>query len=370
MTWAEHHRVSEDLAAEASEAMLRQDHAGARSYFAKAAAEEEIAVSELDPTKPRTLGISVVSAVALYYKASDLAGAERVAIRWLGSNLLPEFAVDQLRNLLQSIWSERIRERAQAGFAPGQVMISVRGGEVVEGGAPLDLIVEKVQIVQSLFYRTAELLRGLPYRRHGPPTREIQDTYKPWLFQAAPGSYQFAVAIQESKQADMFQISAPTRLDVAQHFLKLLRAGIEDPRGALAAEVPDVEYRGTFLRLTRNLAPSGKVFTQLEIRASDEMRGVRLEPELRRELGREIRGLRDADEAPEDHREALKGILRAIHLDKDWLEVTVGTTHTRVDGVSEQVDDVIGPMINKPVIVEVLVDAAGRKRFVDIERDD
>ena len=55
-----------------------------------------------------------------------------------------------------------VRERAGIEFAPGQVLISVKGGDVIEGGAPLDLIVEKVQTVQSLFYRTAEFLVELP----------------------------------------------------------------------------------------------------------------------------------------------------------------------------------------------------------------
>jgi hypothetical protein len=40
---------------------------------------------------------------------------------------------------------------------PGQVFFSVKGGDVVTGGAPLDLIVEKVQTIQPIFYRTIEV---------------------------------------------------------------------------------------------------------------------------------------------------------------------------------------------------------------------
>lgn len=39
---------------------------------------------------------------------------------------------------------------------------SVKGGEVITGGAPLDLIVEKVQTIQSMFYRTVECIKDLP----------------------------------------------------------------------------------------------------------------------------------------------------------------------------------------------------------------
>ena len=67
--------------------------------------------------------------------------------------------------------------------------MSVKGGEVVAGGAPLDLIIDKVQIVQSLFYRTAEHLKSLPLRKKGPPSKDIQEGCRPWLFQSVPGSY-------------------------------------------------------------------------------------------------------------------------------------------------------------------------------------
>lgn len=59
-----------------------------------------------------------------------------------------------------------------------------------------------------------------------------------------------------------------------------------------------------------------------------------------------------------------------MHLDRDWLEVTVGDEHIRVENVGETVDDVIGPMVNKPVIVETLVDDRDRRSFIDIEPDD
>ena len=44
--------------------------------------------------------------------------------------------------------------------------------------------------------------------------------------------------------------------------------------------------------------------------------------------------------------------------------------HVRVTNVGEAVDDIIGPMVNKLVIVEVDVNARGGRKFVDIEPDD
>jgi hypothetical protein len=314
--------------------------------------------------------VSAVSATSLYFKAAKLSEGESLAYRWLGSGLLPDFAGEQLRGLLQSIWSEQVRERAGVGFAPGQVVVSVSGGEIVEGGAPLDLIVEKVQTVQSLFYRTAEFLRGLPHRRRGGPIKEIQDSCRPWLFQAAPGSYQFAVAVQEPRQVDWVKAGDPTAKQVADHFLLILRASSEAPEEELPHLVPDADYRNTFLKLTRSLAPTGKRFGKLDVHSADETRAITLVPSTRATVNQAIKASRPEPPAEREELQTLLGVLRALHLDEDWIEVTVDEEHKRIEGVGEAVDDVIGPMVNHPVSVQVRRDARGRLTFRDIELDE
>lgn len=103
MSWIGHHRVSERLASEA-QAELRAGHdERARTLYRRAADAELCAIRHLEHAKTRTLGISWVSVASLYYKAGmhDRAGE----LAWSGLNLylLPEFAKQQLRNLLQSI---------------------------------------------------------------------------------------------------------------------------------------------------------------------------------------------------------------------------------------------------------------------------
>jgi len=370
VTWIEHHKASERLATDAEIAARRGETSRAQDLYARAAEAEERALRDLEPSKARTLGISAVSTVSLYHKATRLSIAEAVSYRWLASEQLPDFAREQLRGLLQSIWSEQVRERADVGFAPGQVVVSVKGGEIVEGGAPLDLIVEKVQTVQALFYRTAEFLRGLPHRKRGGPTKEIQDSCRPWLFQTAPGSYQFAVAVQEPRQPDLFKKDEPRPKEVADHFLAILRASVEAPEAELPELVPDADYRGTFLKLTRNLAPTGKRFGQLDIRSASETRILSLLPGTRATVSQAIRATRQSTTAEPEGERTIRGVLRALHLDEDWIEVTVDTEHMRIDRVGEAVDDVIGPMVNHPVLVQVVQDARGRLHFRDIEADD
>ena len=369
MSWIEHHERSERLASQAEVAVREGRRDEAQALYARAADAEENAIADLDPSKARTLGISAVSAVSLHYKANQLARAESVAVRWLGFEALPAFARDQLRLLLQTIWSEQVRDDARARFAPGQVLVSVQGGEIVAGGAPLDLIADKVKTVQSIFYRTAEFIGGLEHRRRGAPSREIQDSCRPWLFQTAPGSYQFAVAIQEEYQPDMFGPGLPSPRDVADCFLRILRVGIEDPEEGLAEIVPPSDYRRTFLKLTRNLAPDGKSCDRLDIRSPAESQVVSLGPDVRRNLGRIIRKAGQEQEAQAQRREeSLHGVLRALHLDQDWIELTVGDEHLRIISVGEEADDVLGPLVNKPVVVYVSI-AGEKRKFLDIESD-
>ena len=87
---------------------------------------------------------------------------------------------------------------------------------------------DKVKTVQSLFHRTAEFLGGREHRRRGAPSQDIQDSCRPWLFQTAPSSYQFAVAIQKEYQQNFLK-PVPTPEDVAECFLRILRVEIEDP---------------------------------------------------------------------------------------------------------------------------------------------
>ena len=177
--------------------------------FEQAARAEVLALASLGQDKPRTLGVTAVSAAALWYKSGKLEEAEQVAHRASVMGGMPGFALDELRRLLQAIWNEQAQKSAGILFVPGQVLISVKGGEVVSGGAPLDTILEKIQIIQSIFYRTAEFIKDLPLRKKGPPSKELQARCRPWLFQSVPGSYQFVVAVQ--KPAPVTIVTLPSR---------------------------------------------------------------------------------------------------------------------------------------------------------------
>lgn len=366
MSWADLHTQSERLAIEAQAALRAGDSARAEDFYTGAAQFEQQALDQLEPTKTRTRGIIAVSAVALWFKATDYVAAERLAHALLAANDLPAFAREELRNLVQAIWIESAKQGAGVKFVPGEVLVSIKGGDVVTGGAPLDLIVDKVQTIQSLFYRTIEFMRNTPHRKVGRPSREIQDACQPWLFQSVPGSYQFSVAIQKPVQKDFFaEDIAPER--IAHHFLEIVSASSNEDPTAIETVVPDAAYRSTFLRLIRGLAPTGKVFERMELRASGETQAVALGVESRININRQLRS-NETQASPNVVPEELHGTLRAVHLDKDWLDVVVDGASVHVEGLRDTVDDIIGPMVNRAVVVRaVRVGIKKKLKFADIE---
>ena len=134
--------------------------------------------------------------------------------------------------------------------------------------------------------------------------------------------------------------------------------------------MPDESYRTTFLKLARNLAPTGKSFDRIELRASGETRPVALGVESRTSINQQLRmksaALATEDGAPEE----LRGTLRAVHLDKDWLDIVVDGISMHIVGLQDAVDDVIGPMANRSVIVQVVRVSQNKLNFVDIELAD
>jgi len=287
----------------------------------------------------------------------------------LADSYIPDFARADLRDLVQAIWTESSKQKAGVTFIPGQVMVSVKGGEVVTGGAPLDLIVDKIQTIQSMFYRTVEFLNGVSHRRVGRPLKDVQDQCRPWLFQSAPGSYQFSVAIQRPTQADFFKNDiAPER--IAQHFLEIVGASSGNNTEELEKLVPDETYRSTFLKLVRNLAPTGKTFNQIELRASGEARPVSLGVESRSNINQQLRKNSVPSISAEEVQIDLRGTLRALHLDDDWLDIIVDGESKHIVGLQDAVDDVIGPMVNRSVVVRVTQFPQNKYKFVDIEPAD
>ncbi len=360
MSWNEQHSLSEKFAIEADLAARAGDSRLAEELYRRAAQAEQAAFDGLSPDKQRTRGVTAVSATALTYKAREYLEAERLAYAYLLSDNLPRFAHEQLRDLLSLVWTARAAQRAGIRFVSGDVLVSVRGGQVIHGGAPLDLIIRKVEGIQSVLFRTVEMLLERPFRRRGGPSNEILSMFRPWLFQAPAGSYQFAVRVQEPEQQEMWDARRPRVQRVTRTFFDVLRASANDPDADLAAIVPDREYREAFLSLSRNLAPTGKAFEWLEVRdaATPSDPVASFGSEARQQINAALRKVKPPKAAAtSDEPATIQGVLRGVHLDQDWLDLATTETplrQLRIEEAGDVLDDVIGPMVNRLVVVNVL----------------
>ena len=381
MTWTMNHTESSNYAGLAEIALKDNEPQKAIELYRLAAEKEVDSLKFLDSTKVRTLGVTVVSAVSLYYKANEFEKAEYLSHQYLANENLPSFATEQLKDLLQTIWNEKIFQNYDIEFTKGEVLVSVSGGEIVTGGAPLELVLGKVNDISRYFYRTIEMLLHKPLRKRGNPDNEIMQQCRPWLFQAPPGSYQFAVRVQKPVQRNFFEDEMPQVDQITNKFIEIINATSQGDQDQLERVIPDEEYRATFLKMTRNLAPTGKSFGKLEIKSTgdSDLESVVLIPDSREIINEVIKtpknDFRKTEEKEEDVR--LVGVLRGLHLDKDWIELTVYKNdkeeHIKISKTGEVVDDIIGSMVNRRVIVDTLRSSKNSREayyFKDIQIDE
>lgn len=370
MDWLTHHKRSEDLATRAHDHLRHGNHAQAEDSFRLAAAEEEKALAMLDASKPRTLGILAVSGVSLWYKGKDFGKASLLAYRYLANQAITGAAREQLDDLVQTLYNERDKQRLSGQFLPGSVTVAVRGGDVLRGAAPLELIIDKVKTLQSIFFRVVEWSEGKQLRRRGGPTKDISNTFEPWLVQEAPGSFQFSVAVKVNGQMDLFARDRLEAADIARKFLDVVMTLAGDETGEASKQlIPDDDYRGTFRKLVRNLTPTGNSFESITISSKGrEDALVTLDESTRPKLDNVLKAEQPtADESAGETMAELIGVLRALDLDKDWLKVDTEDGTFTVKGLSQAVDDVIGPMVNRKVLVKALKANNGDLTYVDME---
>jgi len=372
MKWLDLHKESEKYASLAEHALREGKVTEAQGFYKEAAQHELHSLDFIELAKQRTLGITVISTIALYYKAKEISEAEEIAHTWLGKKVLPAFANEEIKKMLQTIWSEKEFEDSGVDFVKGTVLVSVKGRMVVHGGAPLELILRKIDEVKSLFYRTIEMQLNKPFRKRGGPSTEIQDQFCPWLIQAPAGSYQFAVKIQKPKVRPLFHEEEPEAEDVTSMFFKILSLSSQDKHEELEELTPNKEYADAFLKLTRNLAPTGKSIETVEIKSVTGIEdSVVLSSESRKAINKSIASSKPSNQ-PESTKHQITGILRALNLNKDWIEVDIPGEERPViiRQTGDVIDDVVGPMVNQQVLVDVIKTSEGKYVFQDIQLEE
>ncbi len=374
------HDQAQEISSAAARLLADGRRADAWAKFSAAADLELRALRHVAPEKRRTWGILAVSAAALLYKARRYDEAENAIYGFLTEREIQPETRRRLRELLEVIWDE---QALPPGFeySGDEFLVTLRGGEVGAGTAPLDLVIEKNAEFRGLTTRAIEWQARRPFRRTGPADALVADRVQARATQPVAGSYRFLIRLVAPTQAVLFP-DLPTVdihgvADSVFAFVRHAVTGGHSSAEELKRLVPDEQYRSTMLKLVRNIVPTGRHVGEVEIarvtKVSPDAEAVRssvlLTKSSRAPLSEMIRAT--SPHRREEHFETIKGTLRAVHLDQDWLVVVQEDGRSvRCEGAGSNVDDVLGPLVNRRVIVRARRRAISRKlNLVDIEPD-
>jgi len=166
------------------------------------------------------------------------------------------------------------------------------------------------------------------------------------------GSYKFELRIESALQLQLFEATRERLADeISEQFYGILYEASSDSTPELAVRVNDLRYEETFLKLVRNLAPTGRHLSEIEILRTAGDQSTILRPEVRRSIQRRL----DRGKKPSSHAPHRAGILRALDLDHHWLVLVANGVEQRTQIEQGRVlDDVVGPLVNRRVRAEGL----------------
>jgi hypothetical protein len=377
MAMALHHRADE-LMAFADFAFMRGDDGEGKSLLAQAAQCELDAFLQAPIDKVQTRGILAASAVALFRRANLTIQAERAAHQCLAQDGVPDETRAGLEEAIYDMRAEQI-ERAQGRIlAPDRFEWKLEGRSIGTGTAPMAVVSHKIGQIEKYAVRVVEYVAGEPLRTQQPLSDRMRDSMSLVMSQPMAGSFRFALRLSVSdEQMALFDEGRPegaarVKTDPAQigtKFFEVLEAVLEDDQASLEVQVPEPEYRETFIHLVRNMVPDGRDLTTMQVTrlGTDTPSTAILTPKLRAPLDRRIRAMRPP--RPRGAKELdLVDLLRGVDLNSRSVKLGF-QDHERVCRAEDDflmVADVLEGMLDEPVRVTGRRTRGGGFRFTTI----
>ncbi len=322
----------------------------AEQLYRAAAHAESVALMHVPSSRPRTRGILAVSEISLWEAGREWLTCEKRAYQLLASAGLPDFAMSALLDAALRSRRAQQSQLANREISTDSLTVSLKGMEVRAGGlVPMDLVLPKLQQIKNYSIRVAEMVSGISFRKRGGPGPELQSSVSTLIAPAVPGSYSFDVYIESALQTSLpgFAATIDPNAVITSSFdiLRTLGSGDID---RFRYDVRDTDYQNLFLRMVRNIAPTGKDISEIEV-----LHGYDYEPVL---LRRSVRSPIDSvlrstyQQTAKDRRLERIGVLRALHLDDGWIVLVNQGKEQRCRIERDKVlDDVVGPLVNKRV---------------------
>lgn len=281
-----------------------------------------------------------------------------------------EYYTKQLYDILDESRDQIELARRGLEYAPGESDISLEGGQVGYGTAPIEVALAKMSAFSALARRIHEWKLGLPFRAAGEPLSPLVKAVTARVSQPAAGSYRFRLQFTRPSQLSFLDPIGQVHdesaepIDVSKELFGVLADATNNNMDTFAA-MPTGYARG-ILRLVRNVLPDGEEVDAVTVRdaTSDGLTPVRLEKSSRKAVNNMLRSFEPKVENPNV---STKGILRAVHLEDHYIGVLeknkdLLVIRTRPD----EPDDVLSALVNKLVVAR-WEHYRNTKRLIDID---
>lgn len=264
------HNQAMDLAEDAFIAKRKGDGKEAIRLFSEALDFEKKAASFFPPNEESepTRSILYRSAASIAYNSGDYETADRLIAFGL-SGYPPIEIKNELKNLYEDINFMRHLSAKGLSLDMNQFMMTIAGDAIRYGGAFAENLMERVEVIIKLFYRTLERLLNFDYRISGGVSKEIKDKYGLYIQAFVPSS--FAVSFQvgyPDPQLALFQMQKNNKaleslpLEPSSVIDEMMRCfeifENDDNIDNLKNRFEDDYYFENFLALTKQLAPDGE----------------------------------------------------------------------------------------------------------------
>jgi hypothetical protein len=350
-------REVDELAWKAEQCRRAGDFSGARRHFADAATiEQEIAESS-SKESPRITSVLAVSAVALWYKATHWANAERLAHRWLAEERMVREAREELTDLLQRCWVEsQFEDSALEKVLP--IELRLIGGDVMRGLAPARLVKSKQSALIETLERIAEWKLGYEYREKG--RSKLGTQLEILQAPARAASYGVRLYLRSTIGQGETELSTESLL---REFFRLAADSDHE-----LAKIEDRRYRDRFVSSFQQLCADGKQVADI-VYSSPTWRVQLPEVHLDREVRSRLAGGMENPVQRLAAHDSISGVLNMIKSTKDERFIEIrghDGEQTRIHlSHAHDVAD-IASMLEKSVVVTATVSGRNRE-LVSIE---
>ncbi|MBI1765666.1 MAG: hypothetical protein HYR56_30045 [Acidobacteria bacterium] len=235
----------------------------AKSLFVEALKLEKQAALLLPNTKEAEPSRSILfrSAASLAYNAGDYETAD-----WLIANGLAGFPPPEIKEELKNLYEDVnfMRHLAVSGISLSndKWLMTIWGDATGRGRTLVEHLVQRVEKVNVMFYRTVERLLKKPYRVNGGVSKELKEQYALFVDAFAPAS--FAISFQIGSldlQQSLFPDEQKSVLEPGRIIGEMMECMeiFEGPSPEkLKERIDDEVYYENFVGLVKQLAPDGE----------------------------------------------------------------------------------------------------------------